>query len=164
MARNHTIREDTDIYPLAPGALETRMKKTQSGITLIELLVVVAIVGILASLAYPSYQDYIRRAGRAEAEGILLESAQFMERNYTVSNNYSVDATGTAIAVPFAQSPKSGTAKYNITFAAGTPTTNTYTLQATPTGTMTGDTCGTLTLDQTGTKGAGGAVADCWGH
>lgn len=141
--------------------------KKQSGITLIELLVVVAIVGILASLAYPSYQEYIRRSSRTEAEGILLELAQFMERNYTVTGNYTVDAGGAAISLPFNQSPKSGTSKYTITLPVASLSASTYTLQAAPTGSMTGDSCGTLTLDQTGTKnviGGTGTVAECWGH
>lgn len=134
----------------------------QGGITLIELLVVVAIVAILASVAYPSYQDYIARAARAQAQGILLENAQFLERNYTLANRYDLDNAGAAVAIPFDESPKpgEGAKKYDITLVSGV---NTYTLTATPTGSMTGDACGNLTLNQTGTKGvSAGTVADCW--
>ena len=50
--------------------------------------------------------------------------------------------------------------------AAGSLTQNTYTLQAVPTGSMTGDACSTLTLTNTGLKGVGaGATLDataCW--
>ncbi len=128
----------------------------QAGVTLIELMITVVIVGILASIAYPSYQTYVARANRAEAEGILMENAQFLERNYTIANRYDQDSAGTATALPFTASPKTGTAKYNITAAYGTG--QTFTLTATPTGSMTGDSCGNLTLNNIGGK----APATCW--
>lgn len=138
--------------------------RKQAGITLIELLVVVAIIAILASVAYPSYQDYIRRAARAQAEGILLENAQFLERNYTLANRYDLDNVGNATVLPFTVSPKpgEGAAKYNIAAAYGAAPAQTFTLSATPIGSMTGDACGTLTITEAGVKGSGGAVADCW--
>jgi type IV pilus assembly protein PilE len=46
-----------------------------------------------------------------------------------------------------------------------TLTASKYVLKATPRGPQAGDACGTLTLDQTGTRGAdaaGGGVATCW--
>jgi type IV pilus assembly protein PilE len=137
----------------------------QAGVTLIELMITVAIIGILAAIAYPSYQNHVAHANRAEAEGILLENAQRLERNYTIANRYDTvnsDGSGGAPAI-FAQSPKTGTAKYNIAAAYGTAPAQTYTLTATPTGSMTGDSCGNLTLDNTGLKGAStGTTAACW--
>lgn len=134
--------------------------------TLIELLITVVIVGILAAIAYPSYQTFVAQANRSEAKGILLESSQFLERNYTTNNCYHrTDAAcataATTVALPFAQSPKTGTAKYNISAvynadlaAACTTTGQCFTLSAAPTGSMTGDQCGTITLDQAGRQGA----------
>ncbi len=130
----------------------------QAGVTLIELLITVVIVGILASIAYPSYQTYVARANRTEAQGILMENAQFLERNYSTANRYDTlnsDGTGGAPAI-IAQSPKTGTAKYSIAAAYGT--SQIFTLTATPTGSMTGDSCGNLTLTNTGVK----APANCW--
>jgi type IV pilus assembly protein PilE len=138
------------------------MKKTnQAGFTLIELMITVAVIGILAAIAYPSYTQYVQRAARAEARALLLENAQFLERNYTTSNRYDQTSGGTAITLPRTQSPVSGTAKYNLTLSA--VAAQSYTLSAAPTGSMTGDACGTLTLTNAGVQGAGGAVADCWG-
>ncbi|MFI3186333.1 MAG: prepilin-type N-terminal cleavage/methylation domain-containing protein, partial [Methylococcaceae bacterium] len=59
------------------------MKQSQAGFTLIELMVTVAIVGILAAIAYPSYQDSVRKSRRADASGALLGLANAMERHFT---------------------------------------------------------------------------------
>jgi len=139
-----------------PYAINSRGSSYQAGVTLIELMITVVIVGILAAIAYPSYQTYVARANRAEAQGILMENAQFLERNYTTANRYDQDSGGTATTLPFTTSPKTGTAKYNI--AAAYASSQTFTLTATPTGSMTGDSCGNLTLDNTGAKGPAG----CW--
>lgn len=55
------------------------------GFTLIELMIVIAVVGILASIAYPSYQDYIRRARRIEAQSVLLD-IQLLQEKYRVNH------------------------------------------------------------------------------
>lgn len=133
----------------------------QHGVTLIELLITVVIIGIMAAIAYPSYQTYVARANRAEAQGILMENAQFLERNYTTANRYdTLNSDGTGGAPPIvAQSPKPvSTPKYKIAAAYGAAPAQTFTLTATPTGSMTGDSCGNLTLTNAGVK----APANCW--
>src|SRR2546421_10910618 len=95
------------------------------GFTLIEAMIVVAIISILAVIAYPSYASHAARAKRADAKAVLLEMAQWMERQYTVTSNYNAMGDGTAITatqLPVRQSPRSGTATYNIGFATGQPT------------------------------------------
>ncbi|NYZ66145.1 prepilin-type N-terminal cleavage/methylation domain-containing protein [Endozoicomonas sp. SM1973] len=53
------------------------------GFSLIELLIVIAIVGILAAVGYPSYQEYVMRSRRADAQSALMQMANAMERRYT---------------------------------------------------------------------------------
>ena len=147
----------------------TRYRKLR-GVTLIELVVVVTIVGILTAIAYPNYVEYVKRGNRAEARSVLLEDAQILERNFTTANRYEfVNSDGSGGApVVIAQSPKTGTAKYTIVPAWGAAPAQTFQLNATPAGVMVGDTCGILTLTNTGVKGAAGAttqaiVDQCWG-
>lgn len=138
------------------------MIKSQRGFTLIELMIVVVIIAILASIAYPSYTQFVSRSARADAKTALLENAQFMERNFTASNRYNQDSNSNAIStasLPVSQTPRDGTAKYTITLDSVTDST--FTLKATPTGAMAGDSCGELTVDNTGTKGSVDN-ATCW--
>lgn len=161
--RVHEIERHTNM--VTPVRLAFRiMPKCQLGFTLIELMVTVVIVGILSAIAYPSYTQYVLRTNRAETRAILLESVQFLERNYTTANRYDQTSAGAAIVLPYLTSPKAGTAKYNLTAAYGAAPAQTFTLSATPTGVMSGDTCGTYTLDNVGIQGSSGTIAECWGR
>ncbi len=161
--RAHKIERHADM--VTPAQIELRvMLKRQPGFTLVELMVTVVIIGILSAIAYPSYTQYVLRANRAEVRALLLESVQFLERNYTTANRYDQTSAGTDIALPYLTSPKTGTTKYNITAAYGVAPAQTFTLSATPTGVMYGDVCGTYTLDNIGIQGSGGTIAQCWGR
>lgn len=70
------------------------MKKQQSGFTLIEIMITVTIIGILASIAYPSYQESVRKSKRAEGRSALLEMMQQQERYMTQYNQYLAIASG----------------------------------------------------------------------
>lgn len=138
-----------------------------NGFTLLELMVTVAIIGILSAIAIPSYSQYINQANRSDAKAVLLENVQILERNYTESNRYDLDSNGNSVALLLvAKSPKpgSGTALYNI--ASPILTTTTYNLTATPIAgsRMEGDECGTLSINQSGQKGATGSLGSnaCW--
>ncbi|TQV76832.1 prepilin-type N-terminal cleavage/methylation domain-containing protein [Aliikangiella marina] len=131
------------------------MKKLK-GFTLVELLIVVAIVGVIAAVAYPSYTDYVVRGKRAEAMAALTNAAQAMERHRVA--NYSYTLAGGLGDVFSTQVPVDGSATAYYTLSAAT-TATTYTLTATPIGSMAG-LDDALTLTNTGAKTWGAKT--CW--
>jgi type IV pilus assembly protein PilE len=142
-----------------------RARSAARGFTLVEVIVVVAIIGILAAIAVPSYNEYVRRSQRAEARTVLLEAAQFMQRFYSANDRYDVARGGAAVALPaqLQKAPASGAARYTISLPA--VSTTAYTLQATPTGSMARDKCGTFTITSVGrkdVKDATASAAECW--
>jgi type IV pilus assembly protein PilE len=119
----------------------------QKGFTLIELMIVIAIVGIISAIAYPSYQDSVRKARRGDAEASLVQAANDMERFYTENNSY--------LGVTWPANITSDV----YTLAISVQSVSAFTLQATPTGTQLSDSCGTLTLSSTGAKTP---ALKCW--
>ena len=149
------------------------MLKGNKGFTLIELMIVVAIVGILAAIAYPSYQEFVARSKRADAQGALLSLASAMERYFTENNTYcGSDNGGTAGTCVDGDSPgiftdqvpvDGGNAYYNLTISTVTEAPNTYTISATRTGSMSSDRCGDFTLTNTNVQDIENSTdTDCW--
>lgn len=129
------------------------------GFSLMELMIAVAIVAILGAIAYPSYQDSVRKSRRADAKAALTELAQLMEQHYSQRFNYST------FTLPTTKTPKDaldGSQYYTLKLKEGA-SANSFMLLAEPVNAQSGDVCGTLTLDHTGARGA--AIDDvnkCW--
>jgi type IV pilus assembly protein PilE len=149
-----------------PSSTGRRGARPQRGFTLIELMITVAVIAIIAAVALPSYSSYVKRAKRADARTQLLQVAQFMQRFYSANDQYEKDRSNaevfTKIPDNLKKSPADGTPQYNLSVTA---TVSSYTIKMTPTGGMTGDECGTYTLNSAGQRGNEGAtksVEYCW--
>jgi type IV pilus assembly protein PilE len=138
---------------------------SQIGMSLMELMVVVIIIAVLVAIAMPVYSGYVGRTRRVAAEGCMMQTANFMERFYTTKLTYVGATTSPITILDCMQTSQTGN-DYSYTFSSGQPTATTYIVQATPIGVQaTRDAkCGTLTIDQTGTRQVSGSdtLADCW--
>lgn len=137
----------------------------QQGFTLIELMITVAVVGILAAVAYPSYTRYVVRANRSAAESFLFQVANKETQYLMDARAYTstIGSGGLNLTVP-----ANVVANYAITVPAASVTSvpPAFVAVATPIGSqLARDTCGAVSLDQTGAKfvgGTGATVASCW--
>lgn len=136
-------------------ASPTMRPNPAAGFTLIELMVVVAIIAILASIALPAYTEHVRKTRRAAGAACALQMAQQMERYYTTALTYvgapAAAALSTRCEPETLQFYNMGTAN-----VAG----KTYSVTAVPTGKQSGDSCGTLSVTQSGAKSP--TTAGCW--
>jgi len=125
--------------------------KLQKGFTLIELMIVVAVIGILSAIAFPSYQDYVKRGKLADAFGALSSWSLRMEQVNQDNRSY-LNGANCGVAAPTVKD-------FTLTCTA---TATTYTLTATGSGSVTNFE---YTLNQTGTKTsttAWGNSTSCW--
>ncbi|BAU72545.1 MULTISPECIES: type IV pilin protein [Metapseudomonas] len=131
------------------------------GFTLIELMIAVVVVAILASIAYPSYQGYLRRNACEAAKASLTGLANAMERFRAQQGTYVGAATDGVPNIYATQSPEQGTAQFNL--VVGNATATTFSISATPVqGGLWGGAANTLTLTSTGVRSGGASLVNAW--
>ncbi len=71
---------------------------------MIELMITMAAIAILTAIAYPSYQDYIRRGVRSQGQQFLMDIAQRQEQYFLDQRAYATVlgpvAGGLSMTVP----------------------------------------------------------------
>lgn len=147
------------------------MKNHSLGFSLIELMIVVAIIGVLAAIAFPAYDGYVVRTNRAIGKSFLSQIASKQEQYFSDNKQYATDLTQLGYAYESIgvtnrsdiTKPDATDAIYNLSLPA-VNLTRQFTVEATPINAQgSKDTdCGTLSLNQSGTKGQTGSGTGCW--
>lgn len=127
------------------------MLRKKEGFTLVELLIVVAIIGILAAIAIPQFAAYRAKSYCAAVKSDLANYAIAQEAYFT---DYSTYTTGT----PTGFTPTT-TGGQTVTFSAGAPAANGFSVTATHSLCTRGSTGGSTGI-YTWNSANGGLVAE----
>ncbi|QWT21528.1 prepilin-type N-terminal cleavage/methylation domain-containing protein [Bacillus sp. NP157] len=142
------------------ASLRTRKR----GFTLIELMIAVAIVAILAALAVTQYSRYTYRARRGDGQKLLMALANAEERYFAQQNKYA-DVKTIGYAATTTATSDSGYYTATITVGAvNSFAAQSYVATAVPTGPQAKDTCGSLSITDTGLKSSTATTTNgtCW--
>jgi type IV pilus assembly protein PilE len=120
--------------------------KRARGFTLIEIMIVVAVIAILASIALPSYNNYLRKARRADAQAALTDIATRQQQYLMDARAYAPDLATLNYTLQ-----TTVTDWYTVAIAVAGPPPS-FTVTATPIASKAQVEDGSLQLTSTGAK------------
>jgi type IV pilus assembly protein PilE len=110
-------------------------------------MITVAIIAVLAAIAWPSYQQQVKRGRRSSAKATMMDIAN-REQQYLVANRVYADTA--ALQASGYSLPTDVTPYYTWAVDLGPGPAPTFTITFTPAGSQLSD--GVLTLDQAGNR------------
>lgn len=126
------------------------------GFTVLEIMIACVVAAILLCIAIPSYQGYLHRAKRSSAIELMLAVAACQERIYATEWSYDTRRCLTS----------DSTAAYRFSLEPHqTAELFSFAVIAEPVGDQGSDPCGSLSLDQSGTRSITGPderTRKCW--
>lgn len=134
-----------------------RQSNGLKGFTLIELMIAVAIIAILATIALPSYQNYVKKSRRSDAQTALMQVHLAQEKWRANNPAY---ASNTDLSYP----KTSDGGFYSVSITANL--SSTFSAQATPQGAQASDAdcpASNLIITQNGPDLGTSAKKTCWG-
>lgn len=127
--------------------MQKSISRIQRGFTLMELMIVVAVIAILSAIAYPNYQEFLKKGRRAAAQSHLMEIALQQQQYLLDARTYASD-----LATLNMQTPNDVASFYQITITASDGPPPSFTITATPISGSVQASDVTLSIDQTGKK------------
>jgi type IV pilus assembly protein PilE len=129
----------------------TAAGRSERGFTLIELMAVVAIIAILLVIAFPAYQNSVRKTHRSAAQGQMLDIAN-REQQFLLANRvYTATFSDFGYTVP-----ADVALRYTCTATVDNTGVPSFTISCAPTSKQSSSNFGTLTLTSTGVKSPAG--------
>ena len=114
-------------------------------------MIAVFIVGILAVIAFPSYQDHLRKGRRSAAQSFIIDVAARQQQYLIDARSYAAGAG--ALGTLNLAVPADVSRFYTVTIDPAVPTLPpSYTISATPIAGSAQIPDGVLTLDHQGAK------------
>jgi type IV pilus assembly protein PilE len=95
-------------------------RRPHRGFTLIQVIVALAVIAILAGIAFPSYQEAVRKGKRAEGRAALYQIILQEERFYSQRNSY----------IAFSSASTGADEKQFKWFSGNAPSTSAYEISA----------------------------------
>lgn len=122
-----------------------------AGFTLVELVIAMFVVAILATIAYPAYEDHLRKGRRAAAQAFLIDTASRQQQYLLDARSYAVGPGAmAALNLPV---PAAVAAYYAVTVEPAAATVPpSYRIIATPVVGSVQVPDGELALDQEGAR------------
>jgi type IV pilus assembly protein PilE len=124
-------------------------------------MIVVAIIGTLFAIALPSYQNYVLKGHRADAQSMLIDIGARQERFLSQSNTYTTEISAAAGLNLGTTNSREGYYSLAVTACAGGTLATCYLVTATAVAGQAKDTdCLIITYDSRGVRS--GTTPDCW--
>src|SRR6266545_3957448 len=73
--------------------LSPYVMRRQAGFTLMELMIAVVVVAIITAIAYPSYENQLRKGRRASAQSFMVDLANREQQYLLDARGYAIGAT-----------------------------------------------------------------------
>jgi type IV pilus assembly protein PilE len=136
------------------GIRSIRLASQAKGFTLIEVMIVVVVLAILMAVAYPSYQDHLRKGRRADAQTFMTEVANRQNQFLLDNRNYAVNIADMSVANALTITTPATVSRYYVVSVGPAAVTvpPSFTITATPVAGSTQVSDGVLTLTHEGAK------------
>lgn len=130
--------------------------RTCHGVTLLELMITLTVISILAALAYPSYREFMDRAGRQEAKALLLEIATNQDRYFLTAKRF-----GSLSELGYADPLVTASSAYTISVPVANAVSFVIIAEYNRSGNEL-DRCASLSINNLGEKTSRGSIGNCW--